>query len=210
MPKYPIYLDLQKKRVVVIGAGPVALRKVRALCSAGARVVVVADRIDKSFQAECSHPDIKLIISSYSKDYLVGALLVIAATNDAPLNCRIYEDCQTLEILCNVVDEPSLCDFHVPALLSRGPLQIAVGTDGNCPAYAAHTRKKLETLFTDAHGRFVQELEKIRKEILELIPDPSKRKDIIRQLVNDDSFEIFNSKGPEIWHQHIQSLIQNS
>jgi precorrin-2 dehydrogenase/sirohydrochlorin ferrochelatase len=210
MPKYPIYLDLHKKRVVVIGAGPVAQRKVRALCDAGARVVVVSSRIDKSFQAECKHPGIELIISSYTKDYLVGALLVIAATNDAPLNRRIYEDCQTLEILCNVVDEPSLCDFHVPAVLNRGPLQIAVGTDGNCPAYAAHSRQKLEKIFTDAHGRFVEELEKIRKEIIELIPDPNKRKEIINKLVNDESFNLFNTQGPEKWLSHVRSLINES
>ena len=119
-------------------------------------------------------------------------------------------DCQQLEVLCNVVDNPELCDFYVPAVVKRGDLQIAVGTDGNCPAYAAHSRKKLAELFTDAHGRFVQELEKIRKEIIKLLPDPKKRKEVIKQLVNDDSFDIFNTQGPEIWHKHIQQLIKNS
>ena len=85
-------------------------------------------------------------------------MLAIAATSDRQLNRRIYKDCQELEILCNVVDAPELCDFIVPAVVKRGDLQIAIGTEGNCPAYAGHLRKKLEQSFTDKHGEFLAEL----------------------------------------------------
>ncbi|MHC4648256.1 MAG: precorrin-2 dehydrogenase/sirohydrochlorin ferrochelatase family protein, partial [Planctomycetota bacterium] len=110
------------------------------MLEAGARLLVVAEHIDDMMMALCRGKDAKLIKSKYSRDYLVGAWLVIAATNDHAVNKRIYHDCQELEIWCNVVDEPQFCDFYVPALVRRGSLQIAIATEGDCPAYAGHLR----------------------------------------------------------------------
>lgn len=210
MAKYPIYLELVGKRVVIVGAGPVAARKAEALSEAGARVVVIAKDVDETFEKTCSKSNIELVISSYSKDHLAQALLAIAATNDFDLNRRIYKDCQELKVLCNVVDQPELCDFFVPAVVKRGPLQIAVGTDGNCPAYAGHLRKKLEDQFTEDHGRFVIELESIRKKVIADIPDGTKRKMILGQLAGDKSFEYFLTNGPTDWQVYAQQIITQS
>ena len=210
MAKYPIYLELAGRRVVVVGAGAVAARKAEALSEAGARVVVIAKDVDETFEKTCSKPNIELVISSYSKDHLAQALLAIAATNDLELNRRIYKDCQKLEVLCNVVDQPELCDFFVPAVVKRGPLQIAVGTDGNCPAYAGHLRKKLEDQFTEDHGRFVIELESIRKKVIADIPDGAKRKMILGQLAGDKSFDYFLTNGPAEWQSYAQQIITQS
>ena len=210
MARYPIYLDLTNKRVVVIGAGPVAARKVNSLQEAGARVIVIAKKADTVFEKSCKLPNVEVVISAYSKDYLAEAVLAIAATNDLDLNRRIYKDCQELEVLCNVVDQPDLCDFFVPAVVKRGPLQIAVSTDGNCPAYAGHIRKKLEDQFTEDHGRFVIELEAIRKRIIDQIVDPSERKAILGQLVGDKSFEYFIAHTPDEWQAYAQQIITQS
>jgi len=207
MDRYPIYLDLAGKRIVVIGAGPVAARKVSSLHEAGARVIVIAKNVDAAFEKSCKLPNVELVISAYSKDYLAEAVLAIAATNDLDLNRRIYKDCQELEVLCNIVDRPQLCDFFVPAVVKRGPLQIAIGTDGNCPAYAGHLRKKLEDQFTDDHGRFVIELEAIRKRIIEEVSDPAKRRDILGHLVADESFEYFLANGPDKWQTYARQII---
>jgi len=210
MAKYPIYLELAGRRVVVIGAGAVAARKAETLSTAGARVIVIAKDASQAFEKTCSKLNIELVISSYSKDYLAEAVLAIAATNDLNLNRRIYKDCQELEVLCNVVDQPDLCDFFVPAVVKRGPLQIAVGTDGNCPAYAGHLRKKLEDQFTEDHGRFVTKLESIRKRIIEDIPDGAKRKAILGQLAGDKSLEYFLTNGPAEWQSYANKIISQS
>ncbi len=210
MVRYPIYLDLTNKRVIVIGAGPVAARKVNALHEAGARVIVIAKDVDPAFEKSCKLPNVELVISAYSKDYLAEAVLAIAATNDLELNRRIYKDCQELEVLCNVVDQPELCDFFVPAVVKRGPLQIAIGTDGNCPAYAGHLRKKLEDQFTEDHGRFVIELEAIRKHIIEEVADPAERKAILGQLAGDKSFDYFLANDPAEWQSYAQKIITQS
>ena len=207
MAKYPIYLELGGRRVVVIGGGSVAVRKAQVLLAAGARLVVVAEQVDDMLTALCSGKDAKIVRSRYSKNYLTGAVLVIAATNNRPLNRQIYKDCQELEILCNVVDAPELCDFFVPAVVKRGDLQIAIGTEGYCPAYAGHLRKKLERTFTEKHGEFLAGLETLRKSIIKDVPDPADRKALLGQLVEDKSFEYFIENGPAEWHSYADRLI---
>jgi precorrin-2 dehydrogenase/sirohydrochlorin ferrochelatase len=209
MAKYPIFLELGSRRVVVIGGGAVAVRKVQVLLSAGARIVVVAERIDEMMTALCRDTDAELIKSKYSKSYIAGALLCIAATNDNELNKQIYKDCQELEVLCNVVDVPELCDFFVPAVVKRGNLQIAIGTEGQCPAYAGHTRKKLEAIFTEQHGEFLAELEKLRKQIIENVTDSADRKTLLGQLADDESFEYFVENGSDQWHIFANEMIDN-
>jgi precorrin-2 dehydrogenase/sirohydrochlorin ferrochelatase len=204
--KYPIFLNLKSKRAVVIGGGPVAARKILSLLDTGARVVVVAEHIDDVLRAKCQNTNIEFVEAKYSKDYLVGATLAFAATNDAKTNAQIYKDCQQLEVLCNVVDNPTLCDFFTPAVVKRDDLQIAISTDGNFPAYAGHLRQKLEEIITSEHGRFVTELEKIREKVLTDISDENKRKTVLGTLAGDEAFEIFRKKGPDalrIWAEKI-------
>jgi len=207
MAKYPIFLEMRGRRAVIVGGGAVAVRKAQALLASGARLVVVAKEADNALTALCQGGSAELIKSKYSKDYLAGAVLAIAATNDAKLNKQIYKDCQELEILCNVVDAPEFCDFLVPAVVKRGDLQIAVGTEGHCPAYAGHLRKKLEQTFTDKHGEFLAELETLRKRIVKDVPDAANRKALLGQLVDDKSFEYFTQNGRAKWHEYADKLI---
>ena len=207
MAKYPIFLELAGRRAVVIGGGAVAVRKAQVLLDAGARLVVVAEHADDMLTALCTGSDAELIRSKYSRNYLAGAVLVIAATNNRQVNKQVYKDCHELEILCNVVDDPELCDFFVPAVVKRGDLQIAIGTEGYCPAYAGHLRKKLEQTFTDKHGEFLAELEALRKSIIQDVPDQADRKAILGQLVDDKSFEYFIENGPAKWQTYANKFI---
>jgi len=134
-------------------------------------------------------------------------VLAIAATNNPQINSQIYKDCQELEILCNVVDEPGLCDFFVPAVVKRGDLQIAIATEGHYPTYAGHLRKKLEQTFTEKHGQFLSELETLRKRIIKDVPDPTNRKALLGRLVDDKSFDYFVQNGPHQWRVYADNLI---
>ena len=207
MAKYPIFLELGNRRAVVVGGGAVAVRKAQALLAAGARLVVVSKDVDDALSALCRGANAEIIKSGYSKNYIAEAVLVIAATSDEQLNKQIYKDCQELEILCNVVDSPELCDFTVPAVVKRGDLQIAIGTEGHCPAYAGHLRKKLEQSITLQHGEFLAELEDLRKRIIEDIPDQTERKVLLGKLVDDESFEYFIENGPAKWQGYAARLI---
>ncbi len=207
MAKYPIYLEMNGRRSVVIGAGAVAARKVQSLQEAGARVTVIAEQVQPVLEKAFYLPHVELVLSPYQKAYLVGATLVIAATDNLALNRQIFSDCQELEILCNVVDQPELCDFFVPAGVKRGDLKVAISTEGHCPAYAGHLRKKLEAIITDTHGHFVDALEQARRQVLESIHNPDQRKAVLGRLAGDDSFEYFMRHGTDLWQQHSHELI---
>lgn len=194
--------------MVVIGAGAVAARKAQSLLAAGARLVIVAEHINDTLTALCRDTNAKLIKSKYSKDYLAGAVLAIAATGNRQLNEQIYKDCQQLQILCNVVDVPQLADFFVPAVVKCGELQIAISTAGHCPAYAGHLRKKLEKIFTDKHGRFLAELKTLRKRIIKDVPDHATRRALLGRLVDDESFEHFIQNGPLQWRNRAEKIIK--
>jgi precorrin-2 dehydrogenase/sirohydrochlorin ferrochelatase len=210
MVKYPIFLELAGRRVLIVGGGTVAARKAESVLKAGARLVVVAERVNEALRALCTANKAELIESKYSKDYLVGATLAIAATNNVELNTMIYKDCQQLEILCNVVDSPGLCDFYVPAVVNRGDLQIAVGTDGKSPAFAGHIRKKLEKIFTNKHGEFLAELERLRTHIIKTIPDDTERKSLLGKLADDESFDYFVKNGAAEWRKKAEQMMKSS
>lgn len=208
MAKYPIFLELRGRRAVLIGGGTVAVRKAHALLDAGARLVVVAEKPSDVLINLCTARGAELIRSKYSKNYLSKAVLSIAATNDPKVNAQVYKDCQELEVLCNVVDDPEHCDFFVPAVVKRGDLQVAVGTEGNCPAYAGHIRKKLDRIFTEKHGEFLAELEKLRKNIIAEVPSASDRKTLLGKLVDDESFEYFEQNGSAAWRGRAEKIIK--
>jgi siroheme synthase-like protein len=207
MAKYPIFLELAGRRVVLIGGGTVAVRKTQALLAAGARLIVIAEQTDPVLEAICRRTNTKLVRGRYSKEYLAGALLAVAATNNKEVNRQIHKDCQQLEVLCNVVDEPHLCDFFIPAVVNRGGLQIGISTEGQCPAYAGHLRKKLEKIFTSQHGEFLDELMKLRKQVITELPDPAQRKAVLGRLVDDASFDFFIEHGTEKWQEHARKVI---
>jgi precorrin-2 dehydrogenase/sirohydrochlorin ferrochelatase len=209
MGKYAIFLELGNRRVVLVGGGAVAVRKAHALLEAGARLVVVTEEASDAMVALCTQHGAELIRTKYSKQYIGEAVIVVAATNDPKVNEQVYRDCQTLEILCNVVDEPRLCDFFVPAVVKRGDLQIAIGTGGDYPAYAGHLRKKLEALFTEEHGRFLAELECIRERVLREVLGAEDRKALLGRLADDESFEYFKEHGSPAWRQMAGELIES-
>jgi precorrin-2 dehydrogenase/sirohydrochlorin ferrochelatase len=194
---------------VVVGGGAVAARKVLGLLQAHARVVVVAENIDDTLETRCKSTNTEFVKAKYSKDYLVGATIVFAATNSRKVNEQIYRDCQKLEIFCNTADDPELCDFFVPAVVKRGDLQIAICTEGDYPAYAGHIRKKLEDIFTEKHGEFLTELESIRKYIMETMPDSARRKALLGELAGDTSFEYFAENGTAGWRNNVEEKIKS-
>jgi precorrin-2 dehydrogenase / sirohydrochlorin ferrochelatase len=210
MSKYPIFLELAGRRVLIVGAGPVAQRKSLTLLEAGARVVIVAECVDPAFEAACATKKIELVKARYSKEYIGDATIVIAATNDRKVNGRIYRDCQEMEVLCNSVDEPEYCDFFAGAVVTRGRLQVAISTDGACPAYAGHLRKRLEDLITEDHGRFLNEMEAARGRVLAAIPDEKDRKAVMGRLVDDASFEVFVRQGAQEWRKYAEGIITSS
>lgn len=137
---YPVVLRLSGRRCVVVGGGEVARRKVSGLLAAGAKVRVIAPYLHPELQGNTA---IESICRPFLAEDLAGAFLVFAATNDRQVNAGVAAAAWQQGALVNIADDPEGSDFHLPAVLQRGALTVAVSSGGSSPAFAAQLRDHL-------------------------------------------------------------------
>lgn len=166
MAYYPILMDLEGERVLVVGGGRVAERKVQSLLDFGARVDVVSHALSPALEALEGEGRVRLVGREFLEPHLDGALLVIAATDDKEANRRISASARRRGIPVNAVDQPEDCTFIVPAVVRRGDLLLAVSTSGRSPALAKRLRKDLEKRYGPEYGAFLTLMGRVRREIL--------------------------------------------
>lgn len=189
---YPLFVNLRGKKVVVVGGGKVAERKILSLLKACADVTVISPRITKKIENERCKGNLKLINRQYRKGDLDNAFLVIAATDCPVTNEKASKDAPCL---LNVVDTPRLCNFIVPSTVNRGPLTIAVSTGGVSPALSRSIRRELEKEFGSEFAHYLESLRKIRAEAVEVIRDKRKRSRFLKALASDKLLEMLKEKG---------------
>src|SRR5215212_11388408 len=142
---YPIALVLEGKRCLVIGGGEIADGKLDALLLAGAAVTVVSPEVRPRITALAAEGQITLHRRPYRTSDLEGAFLVIAATDDRPVNARVVTEARAAGILTQAVDDIPYCDFFAVAIVRRGDLQLGISTNGRSPAFARWMRERLDT-----------------------------------------------------------------
>jgi precorrin-2 dehydrogenase / sirohydrochlorin ferrochelatase len=167
---YPILVDLRGKRVLVVGGGMVAHRKIETLLEHGASVEVVAKDLDRPVAGLVDKGLIGYGGREFSEAFLNGVFLVIAATSDEELNRRVAEKAQEKGLLVNAVDQPSDCNFIVPSILRRGDLVVSISTSGKSPAFAKKIRRDLEEHFGDEFESFLDVMGSLRESVLSLGP----------------------------------------
>jgi siroheme synthase-like protein len=150
---YPVFLDLQGKEVLVVGAGKVALRKVRGLLEAGARVKVVSPEAETEFR---QLEGVEWQARRFERSDVRGKALVFAATNDREVNRAVGEEAAALGIWANVADAPEEGGFIVPSRVRRGDLQVAVSTSGRSPRIAASLRERIAALLDEQNDRGIE------------------------------------------------------
>jgi uroporphyrin-III C-methyltransferase/precorrin-2 dehydrogenase/sirohydrochlorin ferrochelatase len=144
---HPIFLDLAGRRVVVVGGGTVAERKIEALIAAGADVTVVSPDVTDFIEGHAAGGRLRLDRRPYRRGDLAGCCLAYAATSDPEVNRAVRDEATDAGIWLNAVDRPALCDFITPAIVRRGDLSLAVSTNGRAPALARRIREDLEREF---------------------------------------------------------------
>ncbi|MEN8176098.1 MAG: siroheme synthase CysG [Pseudomonadota bacterium] len=149
----PISLDIRRRPCVVVGAGDIALRKVRLLLRAGAEVTVIAPSLAPDLQQLAEKNRITALARGYEEGDLGQAVLAIAATGDAGVNAAVASHAEAARIPVNVVDHPEHGNFIVPSIIDRSPVIIAVSTGGASPVLARLIRARLESLIPAAYGR---------------------------------------------------------
>jgi precorrin-2 dehydrogenase/sirohydrochlorin ferrochelatase len=164
---YPMFLNLEGKRCVVIGGGEIALRKIRMLLDCGARVTVVSPLVHPGLSRLAKAGFVELHRRSYRRGDLKKAAVVISATNKREINEAAGEEARRRGSLINVVDDPGRSDFIVPSFFRRGGLTIAISTSGMSPALARKIRSKLEGAFGQEYASLLDLVEEIRSELKE-------------------------------------------
>lgn len=165
MPYFPVFMNLEGKNVLVVGGGKVAARKVRALLSAQARVIVTARALGEELGALNDQGAIHWQMGEFQPEQVEGCWLVFAATDDKDLNQVVYETCERSGLPVNVVDNHELCRFISPAVVNRNPVQIAVSTGGTSPMLARAIRAWIEKLLPAGLGKISRVAGRLRKNI---------------------------------------------
>ena len=182
---YPIYLDLTDRTVLVVGGGVVAARKVTSLLERELPVTVIAPEISPELEKHTGNSTLVIHRRPYRSADLADHWLVIAATDDPELNRKVFADAAKARIFCNVVDQPQLCTFHVPAVVRQGLLQIAISTGGASPALAARIRRELEEQFGPAYGELLEGLLELRNYFRQKYPlDAARRRELLESFLD--------------------------
>lgn len=206
MELYPVYLDIRKQRCVVVGGGDVAQRKVERLLDCGARVTVVGKELTAGLERLAGNGRIFHIADNYNADYIDGAFLVIGATDDDGINHRISEDSRSRNIRVNIVDDPSRCDFIVPAVVSRGDLTIAISTGGKSPALAKQIREELESRFGNEYAVLLTIMGAIRDEVIARGGSSDANRSLFESVLNSD---IIGSIRREDWDR-VKAIVEEA
>src|SRR6202049_4852463 len=184
-----MFLKLEGRQCLVVGAGKVGEPKIGGLLETGACIRVVALAATTAVREWARAGKLELELRAFSAEDLDGAFLTIVATNSRNLNERIYHEAQRRGVLCNVVDVPDLCDFFYPAVVRRGDLQIAVSTAGQSPSLAQKIRQQLEKQFGPAYAAWVAELGATRKLVLGGALDPQRKRELLQSLASREALE---------------------
>ena len=140
MTSYPVNLVVEGKPVLVVGGGRVAVGKVRRLVDAGARVTVVAPEISDELEQLAN---VTLERRPYADGEVAGYRLAVTATG-TPVDAQVFAEGEAAGVWVNSADDPAHCSFTLPAVARRGPISVAVSTDGTSPAMASWLRARFE------------------------------------------------------------------
>ncbi|MCL6472784.1 MAG: bifunctional precorrin-2 dehydrogenase/sirohydrochlorin ferrochelatase [Firmicutes bacterium] len=207
MAFYPLYVDIEGKKCVVIGGGDVAERKVASLVECGADVEVVSPKFTPELERLAKEGRIKAKRRGYQPGDLAGATLAIVATNDGELNKLVHREASENNIPVNVVDTPELCSFIVPSTVRRGDLVISISTSGSCPALAKNIRKQLQQLFGEEYGRYCEILRNFRARVADKYDDPGERKQALNRLIDSDIVELIREGKDREVEERVRSCI---
>lgn len=191
MSLFPILVKLKKRKCVVVGAGKIAAAKAAGLISQGACVHVIGPRAGDWIRAQARAGKLIWRRRKFADSDVKGAFLVVAATNANSTNEAVFRACHAEGVLCNVVDDPRRCDFFYPAIVRRGPLQIAISTSGRSPALARRLRMELERQFGPEYGAWVKHVGTMREQILRRHVAADERRKLMDKISSRESLEEF-------------------
>jgi siroheme synthase-like protein len=191
---FPLFLKLEGRKCLVVGAGAIGEGKIQGLLETGADVCVVAPEATESVQQWAKAGKVRWLRRQFRDSDLDNCFCIVAATSSNSLHERIFRAARHHGVLCNVVDVPELCDFYYPAVVRRGALQIAISTSGESPALAQRLRKQLEKQFGQEYAVWVKQLGKSRRKLSATSEDADAKKAELHSMASANAFQLFQKK----------------
>jgi len=195
MTLFPMFMKLEGRPCLVVGAGTIGEPKISSLVAAGASTRVIALNATAEVAAWARAGCIVWEARVFEFADLDGVFMVIAATNSREVNAAIFNEARQRNILCNVVDDPEYCDFYYPAVVRRGDLQLAISTNGQSPALAQRIRRELEIQFGPEYGEWLEQLGKVRQQLFASRMNPEERRQLLHELASSAAFEEARAAG---------------
>lgn len=200
MPYFPMFVDLEKKKCVIVGGGLVALRKIEALLDFNAEITVITNQVCNEVH-KLEHK-INLLIKHYETDDIKDAFLVIAATNDNEINKKIAKDAKSRNIPVNVVDEKEECTFIFPAYVIQKDVVIGISSSGKSPIISQKVKKLIKEALPPYIGELNHILGKVRNKVKDLFETEEERKRVFNNIV-----ELGFAKEGDISPKEIEKII---
>ena len=210
MRYYPIYLDLKDRLCVVVGGGEVAERKVRSLLDSQARVRVISPRLNSGLEGLRRESRIAHRPKEFEEGDLEGAFLVIGATDDSRVNSHVGVRARERGALVNLVDDAEGSDFIAPSVVVRGDLVLSISTGGKSPALARQIRQELEVRYGPEYAVFLELMGELRKEIIELFPDPARREKVFLSLVRSNILQWIARGDNSLAREEARSILMRN
>lgn len=164
---YPIFLKVAELEVLIVGGGNVGLEKLTFLLksSPNAKVTIVSINFLPELIALAQKHRVQLVEKPYHESFLEGKHIVIATTDVIEVNIQVHKDCKQRNILVNMADNPSYCDFYMGGIVTKGNIKIAISTNGKSPTLAKRLRQFFEEVIPENIDELAENLNSFRKSI---------------------------------------------
>jgi uroporphyrin-III C-methyltransferase len=198
MSLLPVFLKLDGRLCLVVGAGNVALDKIGSLLKTGMRLRVVAPLVRPEVQELAREQRIELRQRAFEASDLDGVALAITATDSPAVNAEVYRLATERGVLCNSVDDIPNCDFFFGSVVSRGDLQIAISTAGESPSLAQRLRCEIDEQLPEDLGPWIKQIGSLRREVLATMPRSEERRLLLHQLAERQACEAGNCPARQL------------
>jgi precorrin-2 dehydrogenase/sirohydrochlorin ferrochelatase len=204
----PICLNLEAKAVVIVGGGAVGTQKVRDFAECGARIKVVSPEVSAYIQAEADAGRIELVRRGYREGDIVGAFLVMVATDDPETNAAIFAEATRAGQMVNVCDDPPHCNFIFASKIERGPLTVSIFTHATSPAFSKRVRRELERVLGPEYARMAELLAEVRPRVKEMpgLTQPE-RQAIFERIVYSDILYLFAEGDTDGARERVERIL---
>lgn len=207
MHYFPLFIKLNKRHCLVVGAGEVATRKIALLAKTGAIITVIAEHISPAVNAMKTQHSLIIKEKSFAKTDAMGFQLIVSATNDSATNILVADAATQFNIAVNVVDNPDLCSFIFPSIIHRSPIMIAISSGGASPVLARLLRAKIESLIPPAFGQLANLAQKFRDRVKQHILAPTQRRIFWEQVLQGTIAELVLGGKPQEAEKQLTLLL---